>query len=64
MYGAKMPTKKKTRGQKADAERKKAEAKSTIKFNNSLRGKSAIGISPSSKNIPSSMSKGRTYKGK
>ena len=34
MYGAKMPTKKKTRGQKADAERKTAEAKSTIKFKN------------------------------
>jgi hypothetical protein len=64
MYGAKMPTKKKTRGQKADADRKTAEAKSVIKYNNTLKGKKPIGISPSSKNIPSSMSKGRTYKGK
>ena len=64
MYGAKMPAKKKTRGQKADADRKTAQAKSVIKYNNTLKNKKAIGISPSSKNIPSSMSKGRTYKGK
>jgi hypothetical protein len=64
MYGKKPPSKKKTRGQKADAARKTAEAKAVIKFNNTLRGKKAIGISPSNKNIPKSMSKGRTYKGK
>jgi hypothetical protein len=64
MYGKKLPSKKKTRGQKADAARKTAEAKAVIKFNNTLRGKKAIGISPSNKNIPKSMSEGRTYKGK